>query len=163
MAVKGEETYEVVSVVEAGTGTDVKDSTPAVETVSEVPNAQIQSREFSFSSALSTADAAPLAEMGVPAPAEKEEPAKVAETQQAPATTVGGLMAHQKNEDDIWLCKECGWRYPNAKPSAKVRKNHKKKCPKKGGSAKGTDGGSSDGTSSDDDSKLKGGKCFPCL
>jgi co-chaperonin GroES (HSP10) len=93
---------------------------------------------------------------------EKEDQAKVVETGQASATEDGGLIPHQKHEGDIWICKECGWKYPNAKPSAKVRNNHKKKCPQLVGTAKGTPGGTPD-ASYEDDGKLKGPKCFPCL
>jgi hypothetical protein len=59
-----------------------------------------------------------------------------------------GLMPHQKDEHDIWTCKECGWIYPNAKPSAKIRKNHKKRCPGSGGPKAA--GGSSDEASDDE-------------
>ncbi|CAM6097237.1 unnamed protein product [Calypogeia fissa] len=41
---------------------------------------------------------------------------------------IGKRLPHQANEDDIWICRECGWKYPNAKPSAKIRRNHKKHC-----------------------------------
>ncbi|CAM6111306.1 unnamed protein product [Calypogeia fissa] len=147
------------STAETVTEKDVKDSVPAASEA-EVTDTQIQSREFSLQDALQTSDAPPASDEK--AVEEKEAPAK-AEPEPTAPTTIGGLMPHQKDEADIWVCKECGWRYPNAKPSAKIRKNHKKKCRKRVGAAKATNGGSSDGSSSEDESKIKGGKCFPCL
>lgn len=68
----------------------------------------------------------------------------------ADAGVGSGLMAHQKDEHDIWVCKDCGWKYPNAKPSPKIRKNHKKHCPGKAGTPAHAPGGSSDDASDDD-------------
>ncbi|KAI5080939.1 hypothetical protein GOP47_0004122 [Adiantum capillus-veneris] len=56
-------------------------------------------------------------------------------------------------QEDSWTCQRCGWVYPNAHPSAKHRRNHKKHCGKvKGFELHSEDhkGGSSDEASSDD-------------
>jgi hypothetical protein len=55
------------------------------------------------------------------------------------AAGASGLMTHQKDEHDIWVCKDCGWKYPNAKPSPKIKRNHKKKCTGQPGGAAETD------------------------
>lgn len=109
-----------------------------------------KSRDFDFYSAFVKEDllTAP-AEAGngnaKEAPAHEDSPTPAAVPV---AASHGGLMPHQKDEHDIWICKECGWKYPNAKPSAKIRKNHKKHCPGKGAAVAA--GGSSDDASDDE-------------
>lgn len=76
--------------------------------------------------------------------------AKVSNTVAPETTVASGFMLHQKDEDDIWICKDCGWKYPNAKPSAKIRKNHKKKCTGKAHGTAAATGGSSDEASDDE-------------
>lgn len=44
-----------------------------------------------------------------------------------------------------WSCRHCGWAYPNAHPSAKIRRKHKRNCAVAGA------GGSSDEASSDEE------------
>jgi DNA-directed RNA polymerase subunit M/transcription elongation factor TFIIS len=74
----------------------------------------------------------------------------------ADTAVASGLLPHQKDEDDIWVCKDCGWKYPNAKPSAKIRKNHKKHCTGKAGAETHAAGGSSDEASDDEHHHTKG-------
>ncbi|CAM6096891.1 unnamed protein product [Calypogeia fissa] len=68
----------------------------------------------------------------------------------ADTAVASGLMPHQKDEHDIWTCRNCGWKYPNAKPSPKIRNHHKKQCPGKAGAETHAPGGSSDDVSDDD-------------
>lgn len=60
--------------------------------------------------------------------------------------------------DRSWTCRRCGWVYPNAHPSAKHRRKHKKQCGKVKGfelHAEPHKGGSSDEVSSDEDVHFK--------
>ncbi|KAG6542040.1 hypothetical protein Mapa_016550 [Marchantia paleacea] len=79
----------------------------------------------------------------------QEEELQHSKTLAAPATpAVGSAVPHP--EDDIWICKECKWTYPNHHPSAKHRRNHKKVCPGKVAAAAPAPGGSSDDDSGDE-------------
>ncbi|KAL2621982.1 hypothetical protein R1flu_002187 [Riccia fluitans] len=97
-----------------------------------------------------------------PVPKMEEEPraavpTQVEETEETatlttPAPKVGSAAPHPEDPNDIWICKACGWTYPNAHPSAKHRRNHKKHCPGKNGGSGHGPGGSSDDASGDESS-----------
>ncbi|XP_024519270.1 uncharacterized protein LOC112342149 [Selaginella moellendorffii] len=39
-------------------------------------------------------------------------------------------VAAKADDEDIWVCRRCGWTYPNHHPSARHRRNHRKHCGK---------------------------------
>lgn len=55
-----------------------------------------------------------------------------------------------------WICRHCGWAYPNAHPSAKNRRKHKKICSIAASHA--GPGGSSDEASSDEEKSCGNGE-----
>ncbi|XP_059068017.1 uncharacterized protein LOC131036723 isoform X2 [Cryptomeria japonica] len=69
----------------------------------------------------------------------------------------GMETSHNNDPHDKWVCRRCGWTYPNAHPSAKHRRNHKKLCGKIEGfkvidtANKELKGGSSDDDLSEDE------------
>ncbi|KAL3680511.1 hypothetical protein R1sor_023467 [Riccia sorocarpa] len=59
--------------------------------------------------------------------------------------------AYSTNEDkDLWICRQCGWTYPNANPSAKERRSHKKVCQKLYTGVEVPPGSSEDASSGDE-------------
>ncbi|KAG6551492.1 hypothetical protein Mapa_006915 [Marchantia paleacea] len=58
--------------------------------------------------------------------------------------------------EGVWVCRHCGWTYPNAHPSAKHRRKHKKKCPALVVTRHAVAaGGSSDDASSDEENRIQ--------
>ncbi|BFI17172.1 hypothetical protein MPTK1_6g03870 [Marchantia polymorpha subsp. ruderalis] len=141
-----------------------KEQTAAVEATEPVASV---SRDFHLPTAEPTKETkveepkveAPVASH--PGPEEAKDVAAVLESPSAvpalPPKVVSSATPHPEDPNDIWICKECKWTYPNAHPSAKHRRNHKKHCPGKAAGASRAPGGSSD-EDSDDAASATGGK-----
>ncbi|BBN13482.1 hypothetical protein MPTK1_6g03870 [Marchantia polymorpha subsp. ruderalis] len=133
-----------------------KEQTAAVEATEPVASV---SRDFHLPTAEPTKETkveepkveAPVASH--PGPEEAKDVAAVLESPSAvpalPPKVVSSATPHPEDPNDIWICKECKWTYPNAHPSAKHRRNHKKHCPGKAAGASRAPGGSSDEDSDD--------------
>ncbi|KAG6552144.1 hypothetical protein Mapa_006246 [Marchantia paleacea] len=77
------------------------------------------------------------------------------ETQGGSAVQLKAGAYSTNEEEDLWICRQCGWTYPNAHPSAKHRRNHKKVCGKVYPGVEVPPGSSDDASSDDEKSEVE--------
>ncbi|KAL3692061.1 hypothetical protein R1sor_005712 [Riccia sorocarpa] len=144
--------------VKAPAAAPTEESAPAPEAVASVsrdfqlPTQELKEQNADAAPSLPKEEEAKPEAAPVPKVEEQKEEASSAVTSTAPAPKVGSAVPHPEDPNDIWICKACGWTYPNAHPSAKHRRNHKKHCSGKHGSAGHAPGGSSDEDSDNESS-----------